>query len=266
MLYVDSSELNMNVYDGKWMTKKTQNYDTEIECCVCTHSLLLASRLRRFSSSTVMPFVLSHSCFSCSKARLRSSNSRICISNAYNNGIKSILWIVEHILHACIVILWFLFGNGICFFSISIFYSHFNRITISMNFLFIKIQGNIDFEGKKMKIPSLSWIPIHFLCENSTWCIFLLLHYMVYIRKNRIGHTFLRSSCRRVNSASESLSFCFFSFTFISNTCSISASIFFIFISCSRFSSSIWANGFLNCNKSHFMLFSYSHAHAILMT
>lgn len=61
--------------------------------------------------------------------------------------------------------------------------------------------------------------------------------------------TFLRSSWRRVNSSSESFNFCFFSFTFISNTCSISASIFFIFESCSRFSSSIWAKGFLQ--KTH---------------
>lgn len=64
---------------------KCQIYDkmTKNELKICTYSLLFASRLRRFSSSTVMPFVLSHSCFSCSKARLRSSNSRICISNAW---------------------------------------------------------------------------------------------------------------------------------------------------------------------------------------
>lgn len=61
--------------------------------------------------------------------------------------------------------------------------------------------------------------------------------------------TFFRSSWRRVISSSESFNFCFFSFTFISNTCSISASIFFIFESCSRFSSSIWAKGFLKGNK-----------------
>ena len=48
-----------------------------------------------------------------------------------------------------------------------------------------------------------------------------------------------------LTSASESLSFCVFSFTFISKTCSISCSIFFILVSCSRRSSSIWANGFL---------------------
>lgn len=47
-----------------------------------THSLLLASRLRRRNSSTVTPFELSQSCFSCSNARFRSSNSRICISRA----------------------------------------------------------------------------------------------------------------------------------------------------------------------------------------
>lgn len=47
-----------------------------------TYSLQFASKLRRFNSSTVMPFVLSHSCFSCSNARLRSSSSRICISRA----------------------------------------------------------------------------------------------------------------------------------------------------------------------------------------
>ncbi len=62
--------------------------------------------------------------------------------------------------------------------------------------------------------------------------------------------TFFLSSWRLVSSNSESFNFCFFSLTFISNTCSISASIFFILDSCSRFSSSIWASGFLkNKNK-----------------
>ena len=46
-------------------------------------------------------------------------------------------------------------------------------------------------------------------------------------------------------SVSESFSFCIFSLTFISNTCSISASIFFIFCTCSRLSSSIASNGLL---------------------
>lgn len=42
-----------------------------------THSLLLASRLLLLSSSRVMLFDDSQSFFSCSKAFLRSSNSRI---------------------------------------------------------------------------------------------------------------------------------------------------------------------------------------------
>ncbi|XP_051846656.1 septin-7-like, partial [Antechinus flavipes] len=50
---------------------------------------------------------------------------------------------------------------------------------------------------------------------------------------------------RRWSSASESFSFCTFSLTFISNTCSISISIFFILATCSLLSSSIWARGLL---------------------
>lgn len=48
-----------------------------------------------------------------------------------------------------------------------------------------------------------------------------------------------------LTSASESLSFWSFSLTLASKTCSISASIFFIFKTCSRFSSSICVIGFL---------------------
>lgn len=48
-----------------------------------------------------------------------------------------------------------------------------------------------------------------------------------------------------LTSASESFSFCFFSLTLSSKTCSISASIFFIFMTCSLRSSSIWARGLL---------------------
>lgn len=55
-------------------------------------------------------------------------------------------------------------------------------------------------------------------------------------------------TCRTggLTSASESFSFCTFSLTFISNTCSISISIFFILFTCSRLSSSIWAKGLLH--------------------
>lgn len=57
----------------------------------------------------------------------------------------------------------------------------------------------------------------------------------------------LHMSYRRgLTSASESFSFCTFSLTFISNTCSISISIFFILFTCSRLSSSIWAKGLLH--------------------
>lgn len=46
-----------------------------------TYSLLFASRLRRFSSSSVTPLCSSQSFFSCSNARRRSSNSRTCDSS-----------------------------------------------------------------------------------------------------------------------------------------------------------------------------------------
>ena len=59
-----------------------------------------------------------------------------------------------------------------------------------------------------------------------------------------------------VTSASESLSFCTFSLTFISNTCSISISIFFILETCSRLSSSIWARGLLHA-RTH----THTHTH-----
>ncbi|PWA24858.1 hypothetical protein CCH79_00010164 [Gambusia affinis] len=58
-------------------------------------------------------------------------------------------------------------------------------------------------------------------------------------RLSSFGLKIAKDMSNTPTSASESFSFCFFSLTFISKTCSISASIFFIFITCSLRSSSI---------------------------
>lgn len=98
------------------------------------------------------------------------------------------------------------------------------------------------------------------VCSSRAWKIYLALNF----HENGFSfffiiQTFFRSSWRRVISSSESFNFCFFSFTFISNTCSISASIFFIFESCSRFSSSICAKGFLKMEISKINSFKCRH-------
>lgn len=65
---------------------------------VDTYSLLFASRLRRFSSSSVTPLCSSQSFFSCSKARRLSSSSRIWTSSCCKRinylNMRSILMIM----------------------------------------------------------------------------------------------------------------------------------------------------------------------------
>ena len=80
---------------------------------------------------------------------------------------------------------------------------------------------------------------------------------------------FSLSIIRMLTSASMSLSFCSFSWTFISNTSSISRSIFFIFCSCSLFSISNWARGSLcvACQDRAFKrnYLYHTHTHSIII-
>ena len=66
----------------RFVKKRAEKESKATKIQTNTHSLLFASRLLRRSSSTVIPFEFSQSCFSCSNARLRSSSSRIWISRA----------------------------------------------------------------------------------------------------------------------------------------------------------------------------------------
>lgn len=70
-------------------------------------------------------------------------------------------------------------------------------------------------------------------------------------RKNTLGGRRGAKEEDSLTSTSESRSFCSFSLTFISNTCSISCSIFLILDTWSRRSSSIWARGLLETQASH---------------